>query len=32
MTAPKWPLETERLTLRPFAADDLVALHELHSD
>ena len=32
MIAPKWPLETERLTLRQFAGDDLVALHEMHSD
>jgi RimJ/RimL family protein N-acetyltransferase len=32
MIAPKWPLETERLTLRQFAAEDLVALHEMHSD
>jgi hypothetical protein len=32
MVAPTWPLETERLTLRPFAADDLVSLHEMHSD
>jgi RimJ/RimL family protein N-acetyltransferase len=30
--APTWPLETERLTLRPFAAGDLAALDEMHSD
>ena len=32
MVAPSWPLETERLVLRPFAADDLTALHAIHSD
>ena len=30
--APDWPLETERLTLRPWAADDLDALFRIHSD
>jgi RimJ/RimL family protein N-acetyltransferase len=30
--APKWPLETERLTLRPFAAGDLDAFYEMHGD
>ena len=32
MVAPEWPLETERLTLRPFEPADLEALHEIHSD
>jgi RimJ/RimL family protein N-acetyltransferase len=32
MVAPSWPMETERLRLRPFAADDLRALHAIHSD
>jgi RimJ/RimL family protein N-acetyltransferase len=32
MPAPAWPLRTERLLLRPFAADDLEALHAIHSD
>lgn len=32
MPAPSWPLETERLTLRPFEPTDLEALHEIHSD
>ena len=32
MTAPDWPLRTDRLLLRPFAADDLGALHAIHSD
>ena len=32
MTAPDWPLRTERLLLRPFEAGDLEALHEIHSD
>jgi RimJ/RimL family protein N-acetyltransferase len=30
--APDWPIETERLTLRPFEAGDLDALHEIHRD
>jgi len=30
--APAWPLETERLLLRPFEPDDLAALYEIHSD
>lgn len=29
---PDWPLETERLVLRPFAAGDLDALHAMQSD
>jgi RimJ/RimL family protein N-acetyltransferase len=29
---PDWPLETERLMLRPFADGDLDALHAMHSD
>jgi RimJ/RimL family protein N-acetyltransferase len=29
---PAWPLETERLGLRPFEAGDLDALHEIYSD
>lgn len=32
MTAPDWPLRTDRLLLRPFEADDLDALHAIHSD
>jgi RimJ/RimL family protein N-acetyltransferase len=32
MFAPEWPLETERLTLRPFEAGDLEAFYEMHSD
>ena len=32
MFAPAWPIETERLTLRPFEAGDLDAFHEMHSD
>ncbi len=30
--APAWPLETERLVLRPFEPDDLAALCEIHGD
>ena len=30
--SPDWPLETSRLTLRPFVADDFDALHETRSD
>lgn len=29
---PDWPLETERLVLRPYTEDDFDALHELYSD
>jgi RimJ/RimL family protein N-acetyltransferase len=29
---PDWPLETERLVLRPFEQGDLHALHAIHSD
>ncbi len=29
---PDWPLETERLVLRPFADGDLDALYAMHSD
>ena len=29
---PDWPLETERLILRPFREDDLDALYAIHSD
>ena len=32
MPAPSWPLETERLLLRPFEEGDLEALHAIHSD
>lgn len=32
MFAPEWPIETERLLLRPFATRDLEALYEIHSD
>ena len=30
--APRWPLRTERLLLRPYAPGDLEALHAIHSD
>ena len=30
--APEWPLETERLVLRPFTEDDFDALYEMRSD
>ncbi|HJU36687.1 MAG TPA: GNAT family N-acetyltransferase [Gaiellaceae bacterium] len=30
--SPDWPLETGRLTLRPFVADDFEALHAMRSD
>jgi RimJ/RimL family protein N-acetyltransferase len=30
--APAWPLETERLVLRPFEAGDLDALRDIHGD
>ena len=30
--APAWPLETERLILRPWERDDLEALYAIHSD
>jgi len=29
---PHWPLETERLVLRPFKTEDLDALHAIYSD
>lgn len=32
MIAPAWPLETERLVLRPWRDDDLEALHEIYGD
>lgn len=32
MVAPSWPVETERLRLRPFVEGDLAALHAIHSD
>jgi RimJ/RimL family protein N-acetyltransferase len=32
MPSPAWPLHTQRLVLRPFAADDLASLHAIHSD
>ena len=32
MFAPSWPIETERLLLRPFQTDDLDELHEIHSN
>ncbi|MEO9177168.1 MAG: GNAT family N-acetyltransferase, partial [Gaiellales bacterium] len=32
MLIPAWPLETERLRLRPFELDDLDVLHEIYSD
>jgi len=30
--SPDWPLETTRLTLRPFAAGDFEAVHAMRSD
>ena len=30
--APAWPLETERLRLRPFVEADLDAMHEIYAD
>jgi len=30
--SPDWPIETERLTLRPFVEDDFDALHAMQSD
>ncbi len=30
--SPDWPLETTRLTLRPFVADDFEAFHAMRSD
>jgi RimJ/RimL family protein N-acetyltransferase len=30
--SPEWPLETSRLTLRPFTGDDFEALHAMRSD
>lgn len=30
--SPDWPLETSRLTLRPFVADDFEAMHAMQSD
>jgi len=30
--APRWPLETERLRLRPFGPDDLDALFAIQAD
>jgi RimJ/RimL family protein N-acetyltransferase len=32
MFAPEWPLETERLLLRPFEENDLDALYAIHAD
>jgi RimJ/RimL family protein N-acetyltransferase len=32
VTSPDWPLETERLRLRPFEAGDLDALYTIYSD
>jgi RimJ/RimL family protein N-acetyltransferase len=32
MFAPDWPLDTERLTIRPFERSDLDAFYEIHSD
>jgi RimJ/RimL family protein N-acetyltransferase len=32
VSSPDWPLETERLVLRPLRADDLRALYAMHSD
>jgi RimJ/RimL family protein N-acetyltransferase len=30
--SPEWPLETERLVLRPYEEDDLAAVHDLYGD
>jgi RimJ/RimL family protein N-acetyltransferase len=30
--APRWPITTERLLLRPFEQDDLTSFHAIHSD
>jgi RimJ/RimL family protein N-acetyltransferase len=30
--SPDWPIETERLTLRPFVEDDFDAMHAMQSD
>ena len=30
--SPDWPLETERLTLRPLRAADAEAMHRIYSD
>lgn len=30
--SPEWPLETSRLTLRPFVAEDFDAMHEMRAD
>ena len=30
--SPDWPIETSRLTLRPFVDDDFEAFHAMHSD
>jgi RimJ/RimL family protein N-acetyltransferase len=32
VSSPAWPLETERLVLRPFRAGDLAAMHRMQSD
>jgi RimJ/RimL family protein N-acetyltransferase len=32
MFTPEWPLETERLLLRPFEESDLDALYAIHAD
>jgi len=32
VVAPRWPLETERLVLRPFGSGDLEAFHAIQSD
>jgi RimJ/RimL family protein N-acetyltransferase len=32
VTAPDWPLRTDRLLLRPFEADDLEAMYAIQSD
>ena len=32
MFEPDWPIETERLLLRPFEAEDLESLFEIHAD
>jgi RimJ/RimL family protein N-acetyltransferase len=32
MLTPEWPLETERLLIRPYEADDLEALQAIHGD
>ena len=32
MQSPDWPIETDRLTLRPFVPDDFAAFAAMHGD